>query len=333
MATLHDRYQNGDREQVWADLCSLGPRIRDLDYFPDAHAVAQETMRRARHNVESLIVKLEKLGYRFLTQHQSAGESLSNLRSALSLIQTADRVSAASRPNPHVDKMREHNRSLIENPIFQGLMSRMESKAAEPEPVGALKNPDIFSPAGKNAAKEVREFEASFGGPIPLSLRAWYEVVGSVSLIGSHEVLAFRDAQSGAPAMYVSPALIHGAEGQARLERLRSIGMNVATDVPVAADLPLADPLVVRPELEADADYACVVVAPDELQKAGISGDAYCMDVPDASADAIFQDWHRVNFVDYLRIAFRWGGFPGWERYPQRPQKELDYLADGLLEI
>jgi len=67
MATFLDRYQNGEREQVWVDLNSLGPRVRDKEYFDDAHAVAQETMRRARGNVETLIVRLEKLGCKFLT--------------------------------------------------------------------------------------------------------------------------------------------------------------------------------------------------------------------------------------------------------------------------
>ena len=67
--------------------------------------------------------------------------------------------------------------------------------------------------------------------------------------------------------------------------------------------------------------------------QAGTSGDVYEMEVPNASADAVFGDWHKTTFVNYLRIAFKWGGFPGWERYPNRPEKELAYLSEGLLPI
>jgi hypothetical protein len=83
---------------------------------------------------------------------------------------------------------------------------------------------------------------------------------------------------------------------------------------------------------EGDAIHR-IPLAPDDLHKANISGDAYYMEVPNQSADAPFQDWHHTTFVNYLRIAFRWGGFPGWERYPNRPDKELAHLAEGLLPI
>src|SRR5438270_5716592 len=49
---------------------------------------------------------------------------------------------------------------------------------------------------------------------------------------------------------------------------------------------------------------------------------------PNAGVDGVFTDWHKTTFVNYLRIAFKWGGFPGWERYPSRPEKELAALAE-----
>ena len=52
---LLERYQNGEQREVWRDLVALGERVRDAEVFPDAQAVASETMRRARHNVESII--------------------------------------------------------------------------------------------------------------------------------------------------------------------------------------------------------------------------------------------------------------------------------------
>ena len=64
---LLERYQNGEQREVWRDLVVLGERVRDAEYFDDAQAIAAETMRRARQNVESIITKLEKLGYEFTT--------------------------------------------------------------------------------------------------------------------------------------------------------------------------------------------------------------------------------------------------------------------------
>ena len=58
------------------------------------------------------------------------------------------------------------------------------------------------------------------------------------------------------------------------------------------------------------------VVAPDALHKANISGgDPYMIAVPAPVADAPLEGYaHDVTFVEYLRIAIGWGGFPGWER-------------------
>src|SRR6185437_11968107 len=63
--SLLDRYQSGEHEQVWSDLCELGAAVRTEFYYNDARAVADEAMRRARHNVEALVEKLTKLGFRF----------------------------------------------------------------------------------------------------------------------------------------------------------------------------------------------------------------------------------------------------------------------------
>jgi hypothetical protein len=42
---------------------------------------------------------------------------------------------------------------------------------------------------------------------------------------------------------------------------------------------------------------------------------------------------HKLTFVEYLRLSFQWGGFPGWEKYENRPEKELAFLREGLLPI
>ena len=49
--------------------------------------------------------------------------------------------------------------------------------------------------------------------------------------------------------------------------------------------------------------------------------------------EAVWSDMTALGAVDYLRIAFRWGGFPGWEGQQKRPEQELKFLTDGLLPI
>jgi len=43
-----ERYTNGEYEQVWDDLLALGAKVREGQVYPDALAVARETMRRVR---------------------------------------------------------------------------------------------------------------------------------------------------------------------------------------------------------------------------------------------------------------------------------------------
>jgi hypothetical protein len=65
MPSYLQRYLDGEREAVWAELMALGPSVRDEPLFTDARAVARETMTRARANVETLVERLTALGYRF----------------------------------------------------------------------------------------------------------------------------------------------------------------------------------------------------------------------------------------------------------------------------
>jgi hypothetical protein len=62
-----ERYRNGEYEQVWNDLQSLGPGVRREPYATQAQEVATETMRRIRRNCERLVSRLHALGYVFGT--------------------------------------------------------------------------------------------------------------------------------------------------------------------------------------------------------------------------------------------------------------------------
>lgn len=67
MPTYLERYLAGEREAVWTELMAVGPSVRDEPLYSDARAVARETMRRARANVETLSARLTALGYRFVS--------------------------------------------------------------------------------------------------------------------------------------------------------------------------------------------------------------------------------------------------------------------------
>jgi hypothetical protein len=69
-------------------------------------------------------------------------------------------------------------------------------------------------------------------------------------------------------------------------------------------------------------------LAPDYLHKASYSGGSpYCVEVPFLGADPLFADErHELPFLDYLRLAFRWAGFPGLDQHADRPDVQ-DFVA------
>jgi hypothetical protein len=59
------RYSGGEYEAVWAEMLQLGEALVSAPAYEHARAVAEETMRRARANVELLIERLQAAGYEF----------------------------------------------------------------------------------------------------------------------------------------------------------------------------------------------------------------------------------------------------------------------------
>jgi hypothetical protein len=80
-------------------------------------------------------------------------------------------------------------------------------------------------------------------------------------------------------------------------------------------------------------------ISPDAESKADMLEDVqpedfYAVEIPNAAADAVLEgEAHKRTFVEYLRLSFQWGGFPGWENYENRPEKELAFLREGLLPL
>ncbi|MBZ9750157.1 hypothetical protein K7W42_04690 [Deinococcus sp. HMF7604] len=245
MATFLERYLAGEYEQVWAELVEMGPEVRHPSILPEAAAVARETMRRARANIQTLLPQLRALGYRFGT--------------------------------------------------FSG---------------GGFTPTRPYSPPSKTSLLQLKRLDR-LAGPLPLSLQAWYEVVGSVHLVGQ---APWGDTAVPADAVVVDP--VHSVLYFVR-EWLEEFG-----------SVPPEERCTFDPCLAAE-------FAPDEWHKDDTSGGPpYAIHLPNASADArVEYEWHNTTFVSYLRECFACGGFPGLARLPGGLPVEVRQLAAGLLPL
>jgi len=141
-------------------------------------------------------------------------------------------------------------------------------------------------------------------GPIPLSLYAWFEIVGGVSLIGSYP---------GWPA---------------------DIRPDPLTVDPVEQMLQITRPLTNATAAPTKTPPFRLIIAPDYDQKADISGGTYDIAAPDEAINArILGERHARTFVDYLRASFQWGGFLGLEWHKGSFEPDLAYLTKGLLPL
>jgi hypothetical protein len=151
----------------------------------------------------------------------------------------------------------------------------------------------LHTPPNCNVDTEICQLE-KVTGTLPISLRAFYEIVGSVDWVGNHAHL-----------------------------------------LPASRSL-CTDPFVVLPieiALEVAGEEATwILIAPDELGKANTSGgDPYQVEVPNAAADGILEfEPHHLHFVEYLRLVFRFGGFPGFEGFEYPPPELAELCADLL---
>jgi len=289
-------------------------------------------MRRARHNIELIIQRLDQLGYRFWDG--SSGNTAAPLMAIGGMaIPMADLSS--SKLVDHVMKqlsmVPEHMRGNIDKrlrerlskaePLFQRMgAGAADAAAAEREKTEEarrrraisdhLKDPHVFAPATKEDAAYFAQLEVR-GLILPMSLRAWFEEVGDVNLLGTHSALSPGGIEAD-PLTIFSDSLRN--EIDTWLEYQEAGDDTGPHEVVLSWDA---------------KDKARQLADKTELYDYG-----YIVDIPDARADpGLHGERHKTTFVDYLRIAFRCGGFPGWERYPNRPDNELNFLTEGLLPI
>jgi hypothetical protein len=205
-------------------------------------------------------------------------------------------------------------------------------------------NPPTYAPPNSDIQERIAELERQ-AGVLPLSLRAFYEIVGSVKLVGEPP----EDWSDLGQEQWISELMAkyrkeHPVYDEAAFDQLLTEHLADPDDHdrypedygldPLYVD-PIAVPSQVHENHGEEGEQFAVSIAPDHLLKFNYSGSgAYEIVIPNGAADAPLEwEWHHTTFVNYLRICFRWAGLPGLERYSKPPMKELAYLTKGLLPI
>ena len=229
--------------------------------------------------------------------------------------------------------------------------------------------PKPLDPPARNTAERIREFEGILKGPLPLSLQAWWQEVGRVSLLGGHPQLnppvsgedVLPDPLDFAPVDYALTSVGDWLEDRddqipvlAPPTRDWEAGVKIWRDQlqqSGMADLEI-DSLLAKSigqfeaqDREREKQIAAAAespvdtrfpfdFAPDELHKANISGATYDVMLPDSAADFRLRGAKGYPwFVTYLRRSFAWGGFPGWVGHKNAPMREIGILTKDLLPL
>lgn len=147
------------------------------------------------------------------------------------------------------------------------------------------------------------------GAPIPPTLLAFWRVVGGINWVWD-----YRSEDRPPDLGFDLPSEEHDA--------LCIEAPSIVTDL-------FDEWIYQKADTERDHEHQLsIVLAPDYLHKANISGGSpYCVLVPFLGADPLFSDErHGLPFLDYLRLAFRWAGFPGLDRHSARSDVR-DFIA------
>jgi hypothetical protein len=153
-------------------------------------------------------------------------------------------------------------------------------------------------PPSDTDAAIMREIEGFTGAPLPPSLHSFWDRVGGIDFVWNYENGKPEPDLGPDIAMVEMDPLCVGS-----VERVKYL---------------LAEWEEQRSEVDPELDDPCAAdLAPDFLHKANISGGApYGIELAYLGADPIFaNEEHVLPFVDYLRLASRWGGFPRLERH------------------
>lgn len=153
------------------------------------------------------------------------------------------------------------------------------------------------------------------GAPIPPTLLSFWRMVGGINWVW--------DYKAGEPPDlgFDLPLEEHDA---------------LCVDAPSVITYLFDEWTALKEEAGAESEHELRIdLAPDYLHKANISGGPpYAVIVPFFGADPLFADErHGLPFLDYLRLAFRWAGFPGLEQHSARSDVHdfLKRFGKGLM--
>jgi hypothetical protein len=306
MSTYLERYLAGEHEGVWVELLALGERVREEPVYSDALAVARETMRRVRHNIELLVPRLEQLGYRFGYEWVDEDE--------LDFADHQPPVFAPPKPDVH--------ERITELETLAGVLPL--SLQAWYETVGAVNFVGMEPEHWRQLAPvdPARDAFLAFVVSHPHASAAEVQ-----QYLREHPDLTVSNAEEevGLDPLQVFPIDDHLE--MALYERGRT-----HTAPGESSGGGAEERIGQGPRQQEKVD---LILAPDHLHKFAISGmGAYTVSIPDLAADtAVFLEWHHTTFVNYLRICCRWGGLPGLERARRVPTQDLAMLTHDLLPL
>jgi hypothetical protein len=160
---------------------------------------------------------------------------------------------------------------------------------------------DPITPPSANIGSAVESIE-SIVGPIPLSLRAWWEVIGGVDFRARHLSLCW----------YSDALVVYSGDH----------GLWQAKEWEATCEID---------GIEETGPFE-FVIAPDCLHKDDISGgDPYRM-LPSASMDAVLRgEPHHCLFIEYIRICLASAGYPGFALQGLRTPDALTKASEELL--
>jgi hypothetical protein len=345
MTSFLERYELGEHEQVWDDLVALGAAVREEPMYSDALAVAHETMRRVRHNFEMLIPRLVAIGYQF-----GYGWVQPFVRERLLCPYRIDypgrhgETVEPSIPDRFAYSYRTAYQEYLElaqsmPPLFVPASDR-EERIAHLEVTVAATNPHhkgtrehlqamLAELRAKPSAQDLVVMLEALLGTLPLSVRAWYEDVGGINLVGDHpDWRAILPESVRIPPMdeteYVSPMYVLDALQIRPLDEAWLAEMRAWVHRDQVSQQMLGRyPLTLAPGewmkyLDNSSDGGTYVL---QMMLPALGVDAPCI-IPG-----------NQMFVAYLRECFRWGGFRGWAKFDKRPEQDLAFLTQDLLPL
>lgn len=156
---------------------------------------------------------------------------------------------------------------------------------------------------------------------VPIVYQAWLEAIGGVNLMGTDpawpfSAYAFNDLDPSLEIYYIDPLFVE-ADTDFILDQYKQWRASVNQ----------SGEKVIGPFR--------LVIAPDEYHKANISGaDPYELLTLEASVDSILlNERHSFSFLAYIRHAFSWAGFPGFDKYDSPPLDFITSISKKMLEI